>query len=202
MANLIFIDEGHKYQFNGEDVPSVSEITRFVSREVYGIVQQDILDRAAARGTAIHKATELLDKYNKAEVDSTITEYVKAYVAFRKEHEVEYEKIEESIYNEQLGYAGTIDRYGTIDGKKVLLDIKSSSRLQKVLYGAGQNLYRMALESKGIVVDEIWILHLQKDGTYKIVELEKDDEIANACLTLHKALAPKRRTKKNKEDKN
>lgn len=51
MAKLIFYDEGHTCKLDGETIPSVSELTRFISREVYGTVSQSTLDNAAARGT-------------------------------------------------------------------------------------------------------------------------------------------------------
>ena len=40
MARLIFFDDTHTYTVDGEEFPSVSEISRFASREVYGEVSQ------------------------------------------------------------------------------------------------------------------------------------------------------------------
>ena len=196
MAQLLFLEDGHRYQLDGETLPSVSEITRFISREVYGQVMQSRLDQAAERGTEVHKACELLDKYGKVECDEEYLGYVKAYIKFLKEHKPEWEKIEWAAYNPELRYAGTIDRWGTVDGEKCIVDIKTSYQIQKVLYGAAQNLYRLMCNSQGVQVDRLLILHLQKDGTYKLVELPQDDSTAMACLTLHKALAKKRRTKR------
>lgn len=184
---------------DGERLPSVSEITRFISREVYGDVTQFRLDNAAGRGTKIHKATEILDKYGKAEIDDEYVGYLRAYVLFRTEHKVEYEKIEYASHHPIKGYAGTVDRYGTIDGARAILDIKTSYAIQKVLYGAGQNLYRQMLEAQGFEVDKLYILHLKNDGTYKLIALEKSDELADACLALHNALRKKPRKKKTEE---
>lgn len=196
MAKLLFFETNHEYQLDGEPLPSVSEITRFVSREVYGDVTQFRLDNAAERGTKIHKATELLDKYGSAEIDDAYIGYLQAYVKFRKEHDITYEKIEYATHHPTLNYAGTIDRFGTVDGAKAILDIKSSYAVQKVLYGAGQNLYRKMLEAQGFTVDKLYILHLIKDGTYKLIELEKSDVLADACLALHGALKKKPRKRK------
>ena len=35
MATLLFFDQGHKYTLDGEELPSVSELCRFLSREIY-----------------------------------------------------------------------------------------------------------------------------------------------------------------------
>ena len=201
MARLLFINEEgqHEYTLDGEVLPSVSEVTRFISREVYGEVTQYILENAADRGTRVHKACEALDEYGAVEADEDILPYLQAYVLFRREHTVKWEKVEYSSYSPSRKYAGTIDRYGVVDGVRCIVDLKTSSSLQKALYGAGQNLYRMMLEEQGMPVEKLFILHLQKDGSYKIVELAKDDSVALACLTLHNALKKKPRKKKAKE---
>ena len=183
-------------------MPSVSEICRFISREIYTDIQQFTLDRAAERGTAVHKATEILDKYGKAEITEDIEPYLRAYIAFRKEHEVKWEKIEWAAHHPDNLYAGTLDRYGTVDGKKAIVDIKATSTVDpahRKLYTAAQNLYRKMLP-EDMPVEAIYILHLKKDGTYKLIELPIEDELADACLALHAALKKRKRKKKEAAD--
>lgn len=194
MAQLLFFDECHKYTLDGEELPSVSQLTRFISREIYGDVGQFNLDRAAERGTSVHKATELLDKYGTAEIDEDIAPYLQAYIAFRKEHKCEWQKIEYATHHPDNLYAGTLDRVGTIDGKLVVLDIKTSSTIQKPLYTAQLNLYRKMLPDP---IEQLVILHLKKDGTYKLIDIPIEDTLADACVTLHEALKKKKRSKKN-----
>lgn len=193
---LTFNEDAHEYQVNGEIIPSVSEIIRFIAREVYGEVVQSVLDNAADRGTRVHKATQMLDVVHDVECDEDIVPYVQAYVQFLRDHKPKWDAIEKSFYNPECKYCGTVDRIGDLDGKKTLVDIKTSSSLQKVLYGAQLNLYRMGLKANGVEVERIVILHLTKDKGYKIVEIPIDDEVANACLTLHNALKKKPRKKK------
>lgn len=190
MAELLFFDQGHTYQLDGETIPSVSELTRFLSREIYGSVTQYTLDNAADRGTRVHKCCEALDKYGSCEASEDISHYVKAYIAFTREHRPAWEKIEWAAHHPQGLYAGTIDRLGTVDGKRTLLDIKTSSAVQKALYGAQLNLYRLMLDSP---VDELVILHLRPDASYKLVPLPISDGVASACITLHEALKKKKR---------
>lgn len=194
MSQLIFYDEGHIYELDGVQIPSVSEVCRFLSREVYGNVQQFQLDRAAARGTRIHKLTEALDKYGEIDADAEALPYIQAYIKFLREHTVEWLEIEKARYHPDGLYAGTIDRMGMIDGRRGIVDIKNVYRIHKQLYEAAQNLYRMTYDPGFIEV--LYILHLKPDATYKLIELPIRDELAMSCLTLHLATAKKRRKKK------
>ena len=202
MAKLLFYDPPPTYTLDGEVIPSVSELTRFISREIYNDLQQGTLDRAAGRGTAVHKATELLDKYGKVEATDDIVPYVRAYVSFLKEHEVQWEKIEWAVCSPENDYAGTLDRYGLLDGKRTLADIKSISALSpghRKLYEASLNLYRMAIQAEH-QIERLLIIWLKKDGTYKLWDVPIDDTLANACRALHQALKKKPRKKKKPEE--
>lgn len=232
MARLIFFDDTHTYTVDGEEFPSVSEISRFASREVYGEVSQFNLDNACSRGSAVHKATEILDKYGKCECDEDIETYIRAYVQFRKDFGIkDYAHIEKALAHEELKYAGTIDRIYTIDEKfaesvsehckdfvfvdengKVekrkgnfeirkdgiaIIDLKSSSVVQNVLALIQLNAYRLSAEHNGLgEVQALFILHLGKDGKYKLIGYELNENLFRACLFLHKALQKKKRVKK------
>lgn len=198
MASLVFYEKNHRYTVDGEDVPSVSEITRFISRELYSDVVQFALDNAADRGTRVHKATEALDKFGSVEISDEIAPYVKAYVKFLKEHQPTWEKVEWAVHKD-TEYAGTLDRYGSLDGIKSIVDIKSTKNITKhhrTLYTAGQNLYRKAIEPD-FQVDKLYILQLKDDETYKLIEIPKDDALADSCLILHNALKKQKRRRKN-----
>ena len=232
MARLIFFDDTHTYTVDGEEFPSVSEISRFASREVYGEVSQFNLDNACSRGSAVHKATEILDKYGKCECDDDIAPYIQAYVQFRKDFGIkDYAHIEKALAHEELKYAGTIDRIYTIDDKfaeavgehckefvfvdengKVekrkgnfeirkdgiaIIDLKSSSVVQNVLALIQLNAYRLSAEHNGLgEVQALFILHLGKDGKYKFIGYELNENLFRSCLFLHKALQKKKRVKK------
>lgn len=234
MARLIFYETDHVYTVDGEEFPSVSEISRFASREIYGDVNQYNLDNAAARGSAVHKATEILDKYGKVECDEDIVPYIKAYVQFRKDFGIgDYTHVEKALADEVLKFAGTIDRIyridenfakavsekcksfifinaeGKVDKRKIpddisnfignlaIIDIKSSSVVQNVLALIQLNGYKMNAEHNDIGdVKALFILHLEKDGKYKLIQYEISPVLFLSCLTLHKALQKKKRSKK------
>ena len=239
MARLIFYDDEHIYTVDGEEFPSVSEISRFASREVYGEVSQFNLDNACSRGSAVHKATEVLDKYGKCECDEDIEPYIRAYVKFRKDFGIkDYAHIEKALAHEELKYAGTIDRIYTIDEKFIesaksickkivfigedgkveyskdfinfderylnklaIIDLKSSSVVQNVLALIQLNGYKLSTEFNELgEVGALFILHLEKDGNYKLIGFEINPDLFMACLTLHKALQKKKRVKKENTD--
>ena len=217
MATLIFFDKEHQYTLNGEQVPSVSEISRFASREVYGDINQYTLDNASSRGSAVHKATEVLDKYNEVECDPNIEPYIRAYIQFRKDYNIkEYMAIEKALASESMRFAGTIDRIFVITkefadtfkaqtktdisklvGKLAIIDIKSSSVVQKVLAPIQLNGYeKLATENKLGDVALLLILHLTKESKYKVHNFDIDDTLFMSCYNLHKALEKKKRIKK------
>ena len=132
-------------------------------------------------------------------MDEELAPYLEAYVKFRREHKVKWEKIEYACHSEKLNLCGTVDRIGVVDGKKTLVDFKTSSILQKVLYGATLNLYRLILLDNSIEVERLVILHLKKDRQYRLVEMPIDETVARACLALHNALHKKPRKGKKTE---
>lgn len=201
MARILeFRSDVHIYELDGEIVPSVSEICRFIDREIYGDVNQYVLDNAAHRGTKVHKATEALDKFGEIECDEDIILYVQAYVKFRREHKCEWHRIEWSTYNTEQRYAMTADRVGIMDGKSVLLDIKTTSSIQTAKVTAQLTLYKMALETQGVLIDECYALRLDKSGKYQLKKIEPDIELATSLLYLHRILQKKPKRKKVIDD--
>lgn len=191
MAHLLFFDQEHKYILDSEELPSVSELCRFISREIYTDVTQWRLDQAAERGTAVHKACEALDKFGTVDVDDSILPYVQAYLKFRKEHCADWQKIESAFYHPSDKYAGTVDRYGLLDDFFTLLDIKTSCTIHTPLCSAQLNLYRRMLTANGMMVDRLCILHLKKDGEYKLKSFDFDDAVPDGLLALHNTLKKK-----------
>lgn len=219
---LKFYDEGHIYELDGRVIPSVSELSRFASREIYGNdISKYVLDKACERGTAIHKASEQLDLCGSCNIAHEYAEYINAYVKFRKDFKIkEYLLIEKSFSSQHLWFAGTLDRVYVIDddfinavkkhckkdisnckGMLAIIDLKSSSQVKKQLAQIQLPAYSYLLEEnlKENRVAFLGILHLKKDGKYKLTQYDDNPELLYACLSLHTAFA---KTKKRKENKN
>ena len=196
MDELIFYEKSHIYMLDGERLPCVSDLCRFLHKEIYKDAPVWQIEAAADRGTAVHKATEELDRTGRAEISDDYAPYLEAYAAFLREHDVEWELIEHPDYHPVHGYAGTIDRYGTVDGYQTLVDLKTTYTVYKPLCSASLNLYRMILEARQKAVERLLIVHLKKDGTYKLIKFDFDDAVPMALLTLHNVLKKKRRKTK------
>lgn len=195
MNILQFFDKGHIYMLDGQRLPCVSDLCRFLHREIYKDAPLWQMEAAADRGTKVHAATEALDRTGRVEIEDEYLPYLQAYAAFRREHDVQWELIEHPDYHPAHRYAGTIDRYGMVDGFKTLLDIKTTYRVYKPLCSASLNLYRMMLEARGKAVERLLILHLKKDGSYKLIRFDAEDAVPMALLTLHTAMTTRRNNK-------
>ena len=190
MGKLIFYESNHSYEVDGLKLPSVSEIIRFLSREIYANATQYQLDNAADRGTRVHRACENIDRYGSCEADAEVEPYVMAYIEFLKKYAPEWKMIETSMCDLDRGFAGTLDRYGMIGDKHVIVDLKSNSGIKPVLVTAQLNGYAQLARNNGYQVDAIASLHLKKDGKFSYMERPFTDTF-DACLTLHKALKTK-----------
>lgn len=197
MARLMFYAEDHTYTVDNQELPSVSELTRFISKEIYGEVNQYTLDRAADRGTRVHKVTEALDKYGEAECDDDILPYLQAYLEFRKKHKCEWQMIEKAMYHPEQMYAGQIDRYGIVDGERSIVDIKTTSQIHLVSVTAQLTFYKRMVVVNGDQVDKLYVLQLQKTGKPVLKEIQPDEALADACLCLHDRLRKKKHNKNN-----
>ena len=183
MMRIDFDEEKHEYSVDGVRVPSVSEILAPLSAERYGELNKSVLEQAAHRGTAVHEGTQLIDFGIAPDYDSEIDGYLVAYQMFLLQHEVEWGFIEGTLgyirAEEEIPlYAGTIDRFGLVDGMPTVVDIKTYSSMssQAQLQASCQTaLYADALESNGFFVMNRAVLHLRKDGTYRLINLGKWD---------------------------
>ena len=189
IAQLLFYDDKHVYELDGVKLPSVSEILRFISREVYSDISQFTLDNAAERGKAVHRACEQILKYKECEITDDNAGYIKGFVKFLKDNACDFTLIEKAMAGED--FAGTLDLYGTMNGKNVIVDIKTVSAVNKPLIKAQMNGYKILAEHNGHKVDELYCLQLLKDGKYRIYQVAIDDTEFKACLTLHCAMNKK-----------
>lgn len=191
---LTFEEATHTYRFNGEAIPSVTQVLSPVSS--YAGIPRNILDAAAARGTYIHKCCEMI-LWETLDWDSVYPEYlpyVQAFQKFLDESGVEIELPEEMVFHPKLKYAGRVDLVGRVPKRKrmrrAVIDYKTSLKLmpavgpQVAAYQDAQNASQPKDAEK--IVDR-YGLQLKKDGTYSLQPYESpnDMNVFRSCLTIH-----------------
>lgn len=123
---LQFNEELHQYSLGGVILPSVTQVlcaVNLIDARFYD-------DLSAWRGSVVHRICELDDQgeLDEEDVDPRVAGYLDAWRKFKQAMQFKPDLIEHRVINEQLSYAGTLDRTGIINGgQKVIIDIKSGA---------------------------------------------------------------------------
>lgn len=178
MTGLVFDPERHAYILDGRVIPSVTQILT-----AEGIINgQWYTEDGRRRGGHVHLALRYLDegRLDEDSVTDEVRPYLEAWGRFLSETGFICLQIERPFVCEALGYAGTPDRVGWMDGGKILsvIDIKTGSpepwhALQTAAYAVGIGK-RMAKR---------WSVYLRNDGNYRLVQYQDIDDI-NAWIGL------------------
>lgn len=165
-----FIEEGHIYLKSGIIIPSVSEILKKIFPNKYSNVPIRILQNKSKYGTKVH---ELIEKYeNKEEyiIDNSYIEIsFNEYKELKKKNKIEVLSQEEIVHYKNY-YAGRYDMVALVNGKASLIDIKTTSELDKKYLSWQLSMYELAI---GKEFDKLYCLWLPKGGIGKLVEIER-----------------------------
>lgn len=126
MPDILRLDHAtHEYWCGKRKFDSVTHILQYL-----GLTNDysNISSFYAERGTAVHKAVEFVDKgtLDESKLDPICRPYVAAYRRFLRESGYVPLHWEIPIHHAVLGYAGTIDKVGSLNGRVGVLDIKTS----------------------------------------------------------------------------
>jgi len=184
MPNIDFDENNHIYRKSNIRLPSVTQLMKVLSDDLYDNIDPAVLEKAAKRGTAVHEACEMFDKFNFVGIDENEREYFNAYLNFKKEHKVKSIANEIKVFHKQLLYAGTIDVIAEIDGKITLADIKTTAVLHSKLVAVQLGAYLMALKSHGLNVEQCAVVQLKSSGEYLYKIIEPDFDTFKACIQI------------------
>ena len=181
--NLTYDDETHAYQLDGRPVPSVTEIVSIITARKYSETNPAMMAQAQRRGTEVHELCEMIDygvEPEELDVPPELVGYVNAYLTFLRDYVPEWEYAEKMVST--LEYAGRVDRIGIINGRRTIVDIKTTAQMDKLsrlallfqLY-----FYKDAVTfTTELPVKSLMGVQLKKDGTYTVRDaskiLEKD----------------------------
>ena len=171
---LEFNPDKHEYNCLGTKLPSVTEICGPLTYSKYR-VENAVVDQAAFRGSMIHDLTALYDRGDLEEesaIASDVGMYLLAWIKFCHDYQVKWEYIEIPLATNN--FAGTVDRIGMIDGNRVVVDIKTSSamdRANKIALCAQLMGYTFLCWDNDIDITycNSMGVQLKKDGTYTVI---------------------------------
>lgn len=190
---VLFDEAAHRYTMDGVELPSVTHVCRFLFTDIAAKAAPWLRDIAADRGSRIHAYTVMLDYGEEPEeIDPDCVGYLDAYRRFLKDYNPTWLGIETVMGSKTMGYAGTCDRYGIIDQRKAIVDIKSGSSINKVGVKSQLDGYWWLLANRKHFCAQDWYcLHLHKAGTYDFMCLNDIASCWTDCLRIHKTLATK-----------
>ena len=214
MSDLYFDEELHRYYLNGEELPSVTRILKPLN-DFYGI-PPEVLQHAADRGTAIHKAIEL---YVQGTLDEdSLCDEIKPYFAgFKKfvaEKQPKFVMSEQRVYHPDMRYAGCLDLALKMPSLYVI-DVKNTAAISP-----SWAIQLLAYQEAAIACPDTWttsteelgcanraVLWLKNTGKYQLVSFAKKDYARDLALfktllnavhaeaKMHKAVEQGTRTK-------
>lgn len=176
---LEYDNDTHTYLVDGIIVPSITQILKVRFGGKYAGVDKDTLQRAAQRGTDIHKAIEL---YCREQTESDYKElhnykFLAKHYNFttaRNEVPIILCKFDDPIAAGRLDLI--LDMWNT--GDKALADIKTTSALDKEYLAYQLNLYRLGyMQSYDEEITKLYGVHL-RDDKRKFVEIPINECIA------------------------
>ena len=175
-GTLEYFDETHTYLYDGLMLPSVSQILGTKYKNEYASVPPAVLDNAAQRGTAVHKAIE---NFNVSGYDDG-SEAVRNFKFLQKQYgfEVLDSELPIVIFKDDMPIAcGRLDMTMLIDGQVGIADIKTVSTLNKEKIAYQLNLYRIGLmQSYGVDAKFLKIIHL-RDGIRKFIDSPVNEDM-------------------------
>jgi len=148
MNQIITLDDKHIYHMGDIILPGVTEILNLVGYTDFSKIPLDVLEAAKKIGNEVHSITQKHDENTlKPELlDEPIIPYFKGWTNFIEDFDVKMLSIEEIVHSLKWGYAGKIDRLGTIRGELALIDIKTVSTVTWACYVQTMGGYAIAVE--------------------------------------------------------
>lgn len=174
-----FNEEKHEYKINGVLYPSVTEICNPISFEKLDCLAKSVLDRARARGTAVHEYIEnyiYTNEFDYCEIPNEYLPYCYGFENWWKTYKPKPLYSELILGNSDLGYCGTCDFVCKIDNEICLVDFKATSIIDYKSLSVQLEGYRQLLGKKGIFPKRFYVLHLKKDQKWTFKEIIIDNE--------------------------
>lgn len=196
-SRVQFDEATHTYTLDGVELPSVTHIIRYLAVDKANNADPNMALIARERGSAVHEATVMYDYSGEIPDDfpAEYAPYLEAYVQFVRDYKPSWELIEHQMGNATLGFAGTLDRFGVIDDKLCILDIKTSYKVDIPSLSAQLTAYHdLLLNEQFERLENANIRHLglqlMRTGKYRLYETdcEKGSDLFYSCRRIYKTI--------------
>lgn len=177
LPEMTFDAPTHTYRLDGLVIPSVSTIMEPLKVELYKGIGDSTLANAADKGTIVHNAIENWIKFGIDDTPHEYKGYFDGFLEFWSKTKPHVVGSEIRTYHKLLGYGGTIDLLAYIGDDLTLIDFKSTYTVSDMTCGVQLEAYAQALASHGIKVKRKGILHLIKDGSWKLIDYPANDAL-------------------------
>lgn len=177
-----FEEETHTYKVNNKILPSVTGITSILSNLEYKEIDKEILEKAAIKGTAVHKAIEDYILWDDYDLDPRYEPFMDSFKKALKLEKFEPIKTEFKLTNGEV--CGTLDNMSKLDDKIIIIDYKTTANIHKKLLQAQFGGYKLLCDYNGIKIDKWYGLFLSKTG-YKFIEIQPDVDIFLKCKCIY-----------------
>lgn len=180
-SSVVFNAENHTYTLDGKQLSGITSLLhRQLFQDMYADVNQDVLQKAAERGTLVHQNCELADEgFDVDTIEAT------NYLKLKEENNLTFEQ-SEYLVSDNEHYASCIDKvYREDDTTFSLGDIKTTYSLNKeyVTWQLSIYAYLFERQNPGAKVSSIFAIWL-RDEKAKLVRLErKSDEEVSSLLS-------------------
>lgn len=181
-CGVVFNEEGHTYHLDGKELQGVTGIlTRRLFPDKYAGVDEEVLAKAAARGTAIHRYCQIYDELGIVTEGSV---EVSNYARLRDAQGL-IPVQREYIVTDGEHYASKIDAvYQGKNGGVVINDLKTTYRLDKEYVSWQLSIYAWMFErmNPGIPVEGLTATWLHDDKSQYVDIERKDNSLVEALL--------------------
>lgn len=142
---------------------------------------------ATGRGTTVHSIVEVY-KHTKEHLESVPEQFRGYATAFKNwidDNDIEVLENERTVFSDKYNYAGTLDLLvkSKKTGQTSIIDIKTGKDIYPEAY-LQLSAYKQALAENGTGVNNICVLLLKEDGTYKFEQGEDNLQAFLATMIL------------------
>lgn len=169
-SKVRFDSDTHTYTLDGKELSGITSLLdRQIFKDKYSGVPDEILQKAAERGTLIHQQCEMADDGFLVTSEEAIN-----YMLLKQKYNLRHEE-SEYLVSDNENYASCIDKVYRYDEDTFFLgDIKTTYKLNKEYVQWQLSIYAHLFEkqNKGAKVSSIFAIWL-RGTTHQLVELER-----------------------------